>query len=151
MTRKSWLLLSFAIVLGGIYLYTFTDFIHPPRIQIIKSDRVLRQVRPGQTVYPVAFAFDGKYRLTMIRVFSANEYAVMRNRSHPLWALNAKKDGPPVKGFIYGNPVPGMQSATTNRGAQSLEAGTTYHLLVQAGRALGELDFQPAAVTAAGE
>ena len=151
MTRKSWMLLGFAIVLGGIYLYSFTDFVHPPRIQIIKSDRVLRQVRPGQAVYPVAFALDGKYRLTTVRVFAANEYAVMRNRAHPLWALKAKKDGPPVKGFIYGSPVPGMQPATTNRWARGLEPGTTYHLTVQAGRALGELDFQASAIDAAGQ
>jgi hypothetical protein len=146
MTRKTWFLLSFALFLGSLYLYYFTDWLNPPRIQIIKSDRVLRQLRPGQAVYPVAFLLNGKYHLTTVRVYAADDLAVRKKNPQPLWDLKpAKKSGPPIKGFIYGRPIPGMQPATTNRWARPLEPGTKYHLLVQAGRAKGEMDFQATA------
>lgn len=145
MTKKTWTLLLLAALLGSVYAYYFTDWINTPRIQIIKSDRPVRSQRFRMNVYPITFTLDGRYELTSVRVFAANELATNKH-AKPLWHLVAKDHSEPVKGFLYGQPIRGMQPAVTNARPQQLEPNVPYRLRLEAGRAKGEIDFQAAAL-----
>ncbi len=140
MTTKTYVLLILAALLGGIYAYYFTDLINTPRIQIIKSNRMVRSPRQGDVVYPVAFTMDGKYELTAVKVVSAN--ALVTNKHPvPLWHLVTKSNTPPLHGFYYGQRIPGLTPATTNARPQRLNPGVPYRLYIEAGRAKGEIEF----------
>jgi hypothetical protein len=140
MTTKTWFLTAVAALLGGIYLYYFTDFINTPGIQIIKSDRVIPSARFRGNVYPITFTLDGSYRLTSVKVISLPE-AETNKQAKPLWHLVAKSSAPAVKGFLYGQPIRGMEPAVSNARPALLEASVPYRLIVEAGRARGETNF----------
>ncbi|MCX8107834.1 MAG: hypothetical protein N3G20_03425, partial [Verrucomicrobiae bacterium] len=60
----------------------------------------------------------------------------------PVWHLVSKSGSPPLKGLAYGQPIRGMKSVLDKVGAEPLQPGITYRLLIRAGRARGELDFR---------
>lgn len=141
MTKKAWVLIVFAVVLGGVYAYNFTDWINTPRIQIIKSDRPIRSARFKSDVLPMTFTLDGRYDVTSVKVLSVDALATNKN-ARPLWHVVARPKPVPMKGFFYGQPIRGMQPAQTNSRPQALQAGPAYRLIVAAGRARGILDFK---------
>jgi hypothetical protein len=147
MTKKTYILLIVAAVLGGIYAWYFTDWIEPPRIQIYKSNRPNAPNRFSPDVLPVAFTLDGKYPLTSVEVLSVGDLATNKHPK-PLWRLVTRSNSVPVKGFLYGQRIMGMSPAVTNARPQRLEPNVTYRLLVRAGRARGSLDFQAHALAA---
>lgn len=140
MTTKSWFLTALAALLGGVYLYYFTDFINTPNIQIIKSDRVVPSARFRGSVYPITFTLDGRYQLTSVKVIALAE-AETNKHAKALWHLVAKSRSEPVKGFLYGQPIRGMQPAATNGRPAGLEANVPYRLIVEAGRSKGATNF----------
>ena len=140
MTTKTYVLLILAALLGGIYAYYFTDLINTPRIQIIKSNRIVQSRRLADGVYPVAFTLDGKYELTSVKVVSANALTTNKHPD-PVWYLVTKSNTPPLHGFYYGQRIPGLAPATTNARAYPLAPGLPYRLYIEAGRAKGELEF----------
>ena len=140
MPKKTWLLIAVAALLGAVYLYYFTDFINTPNIQIIKSDRPVRSARGRGGVFPITFTLDGRYELTAVKVIPLAE-ASTNKHVKPLWHLVAPKHSDPVKGFLYGQPIRGMQPAASNAAPAALEANTPYRLTVEAGRARGQIDF----------
>jgi len=141
MTRRTWFLVTLAVLLGSVYAYYLTDWINTPRIQIIKSERPVQYRRSSQRILPVTFTFDGRYALTAVRVVPV---AALATNKHPvpLWHLTTKSNSPPLKGFIYGQPIRGLKPVSDQTRAQPLEPGVTYRLYVEAGRARGETDFQ---------
>lgn len=141
MTKKAWFLLVLAALLGGAYAYYFTDWVNTPQIQIIKSDRPIRSGRSAQTVYPITFTLDGHYDLTAVKVVRVSDLSTNQNPL-PLWELVATNKPAPSKGFFYGQRIPGLGAPGKNQRALPLEAGKTYRLLVKAGRARGQIDFQ---------
>lgn len=145
MSKKTWVLIAVALVLGGLYAWHFTAWINVPTIQILKSDRPMRNPRLRSAVHPIAFTFDGRYALSSVQVFAANERATNKH-ARPLWHLVAKSRSEPVKGFVYGMPIRGMQPAAANARPAPLEPEVPYCLVVQAGRARGQLDFHATAV-----
>lgn len=149
MTRKAWVLAVLAAVLGGIYAYYFTDWINVPRIQILKSDRPVRYGRSARGVLPVAFTLDGRYALTEVKVVPAAALATNKH-PNPLWHLVTTSNSPPIKGFIYGQQIRGMQPLPKNARPQPLQPGVSYRLYVAAGRARGEIDFQAQAAPESG-
>jgi hypothetical protein len=141
MTKKTWFLIVVAVLLGGIYAFSFTDWINVPAIQIIKSDRPLRSGRFQLPVHPIAFTFDGRYALTSLKIFEVNALATNKHAA-PLWHMVAKSRSEPLKGFIYGLPIRGMKPAGTNADQAFLMPEVPYRLVVQAGRARGQIDFK---------
>ncbi|HNQ88417.1 MAG TPA: hypothetical protein PKM73_07385 [Verrucomicrobiota bacterium] len=141
MTKKAWYLIVLAALLGGLYVYDFTDWINTPTIQIIKSDRPIRMARFRSNVLPMTFTLDGRYDVSWVKVVPADALATNKN-ARPCWHLVAKPKPVPLKGFFYGQTIRGMQAAQTNSRPQALEAGRTYRLIVAAGRARGMLDFR---------
>ena len=141
MLSKQNVLILIAAVLAGIYVCFFTDWIHRPRIQILAQTRPIRPTRSSGKAYPVSFLLDGNYRLTAVKVvplsaFETNKY------TRPLWHLVAYTNAPPTQGFLYGARITGMKAATTNVQTQPLQPNSAYRLLVEAGRAHGQLDFR---------
>ena len=135
-----------ALVRVGHYLYYNTDLISHSRIQIIKSNRPSFRNRFAPDVYPVLFTLDGEYRLTAVKVVPA---AALATNKHPvaLWRLVTKSNSPPLKGFYYGQRIPGMVPFQTNAPPKGLQPNVTYRLFIEAGRARGEKDFQAQAVS----
>src|SRR5215470_17357415 len=128
MFTKQKVLIAIALLLGGIYLYSFTDWLRPRRIQIIAQTRPFRPTASTSRVYPVSFVLDGTYRLTSVKVvllsaFETNKFTI------PLWELVPYTNAGPTEGFLYGGRIPGMRAKQTNSAAQPLQPNTAYRLL----------------------
>lgn len=140
MLSKQNVLIATALVLGGVYLYFFTDWLQPRRIQIIAQTRPFRPASSNSRVYPVSFVLDGFYQLTSVRVVPLG--ALQTNRfAPPVWDLVSDTNAAPTKGFLYGGGIPGLKPRQTNSTPQPLQPDTAYRLIVQAGRAQGHVDF----------
>ena len=146
MSQKPWLLIAFAVALGGFSLYLNRDWFMGDRIQIYHRSRVLR-VRPGRpadlSAYtPVFFGFQGKLKLTDVKVVPVCELETNKF-PHVLWHLLSDSNSLPTKGFIYGGTIPGMRPAMKGVAADPLEPGVPYRLLVEARSKKGQHDFIP--------
>jgi hypothetical protein len=149
MTRKDIFLVVLVAALGGMYVGYFTDWFRPKVMRIEHSARPLREawtgdgkrVDPtGKQVNNVTFALHKDYRLTSVRVVPAAE-AQTNKAAHTLWHLISKAGSPPVNGFAYGQPIPGMTSSVPGFVTEPLEPGVQYRLLVEAGPVKGTNDF----------
>jgi hypothetical protein len=141
MLTKQNILIGVALLLGAIYLYAFTDWLSPRRIQIIAQTRPFRPAASTARVYPVSFVLDGTYRLTSVKVVLLSAFETNKFTS-PLWELVRLTNAEPTKGFLYGDRIPGMRDKQSNSAAQPLQPNTAYRLLIKSGRAVGQADFR---------
>jgi len=141
MFSKQNVLILLAMVLAGTYVYFFTDWINRPHIQIIAQTRPIQPRGPVAKVYPVSFLLDGQYKLTSVKVVLLSAYATNKF-TPPLWHLIAHTNAPPAEGFLYGQPLPGMRPSISNASPDRLQPDTAYRLMVEAGRARGQIDFK---------
>ena len=88
----------------------------------------------------VTFSLTGEYKLTSIRVV-AEEDLKTNKFPHPLWELTANPASVPVRIFIYGVTVRGMQTLIPNTPAEPLATNVPYRVFVEAGRVKGQRDF----------
>jgi len=140
MNSKNIALLGLLALLGGSYIYYFTDFVHPPRIQILKSNRPIFRGKAGAGILPIAFMLDGRYELTGLRVVCLPALATNKHAA-PVWWLTSKSNSIPIKAFYYGQRIEGMNLYPTNSTPQQLQTNVPYRLYVESGRARGEVDF----------
>jgi hypothetical protein len=140
MFSKQNVLIVLAVILAGIYVSFFTDWIKRPHIQIIAQTRPIQPKGQAAKVYPVSFLLDGKYQLTAVKVVPLDAYQTNRF-TPPSWHLIAYTNGPLTEGFLYGQRIPGLRPWMTNAPPQRLEPDTVYRLFVEAGRARGQIDF----------
>jgi hypothetical protein len=127
MNKKTWILVSCAIVLGAIYIIHFTSWFKPKVILISHNERFGR----------INFNLGNPYKLTGLKVVSvsalaSNKYAL------PAWELKSDSNSAPTKIFSYGERIRGMKPAVT---PDPLVPGETYRLFVQAGPSKAECDF----------
>lgn len=132
MNKKSWSLVTVAVVLGLCYVIYFTDWFKPKLIHISYTKRT------GH----VQFALGQAYQLTSIKVIpvlalESNKYAL------PVWELKSDSNSVPTKLFSYGQRIRGMKPAVANERPEPLEAGTVYRLFVEAAGRKAEHDFTP--------
>ncbi|MBN2505362.1 MAG: hypothetical protein JXQ71_01575 [Verrucomicrobia bacterium] len=145
MTKNGIALSVVAVVLAVIYVIYFTDWFSTRTIQIYPM------IRPSQAsgvprdvgmpaVYPVAFAFDGRYRLNLVKVVVEED---LRTNHHPqpLWHLVSEIGSPPQKSITYGKPIKNMKPALPRARPQSLVPNVRYVLQVQSGEAQGQTNF----------
>ena len=144
MVKKNIFLLSLVVVLFGIYLYYFTGLFTRFTIQIDARPRPLPRGARA-VVYPVGFSLDQKYRLTSVKVFPLTGKVVTK-LTPPAWALTSKSNSVPTKGFIYGQPIPGMEPVDPKASPAALKPNQVYRLLVESGKLKGQLDFKAPAV-----
>ncbi|MDQ6630412.1 MAG: hypothetical protein M3Y82_01480 [Verrucomicrobiota bacterium] len=141
MSKKNIVLITFTLLLGGVYIYFFTDFFNKPVIQISARTRAVSARQSNSSSPQVSFSFDGKYKLTALKVVPAAEFETNKY-AHPIWNLFAETNSVPTKGIIYGFSVAGMKPARPRGKAEPLQPNVKYRLLVEAGARKGETDFQ---------
>ena len=91
-------------------------------------------------MYDVAFGFNKRYRLSLVKVVAAADLATNK---YPvaLWHLVPDAKPAAVKAVTYGRPVPGMKPAVADLEPQALEPNTEYVLLVEAGKIHSQTNF----------
>jgi hypothetical protein len=145
MTKNGIVLSVIAAILGAAYLYRFTDWFVTDAIQIITT------IRPGRVaatprgsdqvpVYPVSFAFDGKYKFTSVKVVAADDLATNKFPT-PLWHLISDSNSAPVKNIDYGFPVKGMKPAVPRTRPEPLQPEIKYVLMLEAGNTKAQTNF----------
>jgi hypothetical protein len=147
MTNKSMVLIAVAVLLGGVYVWKFTDWFRHPQIQILPQirppQRTKRPVTPGTEpqVYPVTFAFDKKYQFTEVRVVSLDDEKTNKY-PHAVWHLISDSNSIPTKALVYGAPLRGMKPKVPRAEPDALEAEVTYRIYLTAGDAKGVKEFK---------
>ena len=145
MTKSGIFLCFILFVLAALYAVYFTGWFHKETIQIFP------QIRPGRAsaiprnsdsppVCPVSFTFNGKYKLTDVKVVRADEYASNKYAT-PLWHLVADSNAAPIKSIVYGFKVQGMKPAIPKARPEPLDPDTSYLLLIEAGRIKAQTNF----------
>ena len=147
MTRKVWVLIALAVVLGGFSLYLNKDWFAKDRIQIYDRSRPARAVfrrgrMPNSAVDPIVFGFDRKLKLTALKVIpvcdlETNKYPL------PVWSLVSDSNSLPIKAFSYGMRIRGMRPAVAGVRPVPLEPGVQYRLFIEAGGIKEQHDFVP--------
>src|SRR5262249_22284468 len=89
----------------------------------------------------VAFGFDGKYKLTELRVVALSELETNIS-AHSFWHLVSDSNSVPVSGFIYGERIRGMRPSVKKARAEPLQPNVSYRLLIQSGHQKGHCDFK---------
>ena len=144
MTKSTIVLLVVLALLGAIYMFYFTDWFVKETIQIIPTIRPTRTIvrsRVDAPVYPVSFAFNGKYRLTRVAVVVAEDYRTNRFPT-PLWELISDSESRPVSFIEYGGRVPqGLKPAIPRAKPQPLQPDVEYLLIIEAGKTKGLTNF----------
>ena len=147
MTRKQWLLIGLAVLLGGVSFYLNKDWFAKDDIQIFHRSRpggagfFRRAKRPDTAaVNPVFFTFDRKLKLTSLKVIPVKEIETNKY-PHPIWHLVSDSNSVPIKDLVYGMRIPGMRPSVKGATADPLEPGVNYRLLIEAGPLKAEHDF----------
>ena len=130
MNKKTWILITVAIVLGAVYIIHFSNWFKPKVMAIAHNGRFGR----------VNFTLQDSYRLTALKVVSVSELESNKYAS-PVWQLKSDSNSVPVKMFSYGDRIRGMKPAIDNAKPDPLEPGTTYRLFVEAGSLKAQHDF----------
>jgi hypothetical protein len=154
MTRKQWILIALAALLGGVSLYLNQDWFAKDNIQIYHRSRPVRggifrrgkRVDTEQAIEPLFFSFDRKLKLTSLKVVPVREIETNKY-PHAVWDLVSDSNSVPVKDLLYGMPIRGMRPTVKGATPDPLEPGVTYRLLIEAGSRKAEHDFEPVAQT----
>lgn len=150
MTRKHWILVASAVLLGGFSLYLNRDWFAKDTIQIYDRSRPARTLpwagkRDSESkVDPLIFGFSASLKLKTLKVIPLSAIAT-NEFPHPLWHLVSDSNSVPVKSLFYGQPIRGMRPAVKGAIAEPLEPGTGYRLVIEAESFKGHHDFTPAA------
>jgi hypothetical protein len=142
--KKNLILVAGVLVFASIYVVFFTGWFKPKIIQISYSSRSGAAGRGAAT--PLMFNLGEHYELTDVKVISVAESQTNAN-PRPLWHL-VSDGSDSVSHFSYGEPIEGMDPAVAGTTSEPLQPGITYRILVTAGRAKGQHDFQAGAVAA---
>ena len=151
MSKNGIVLTVVAVILAAIYVYAFTDWLRSETIQILYKVRPVRVTTapadPDQpAVYPVTFAFSGRYELTSIKVVAASDLATNKH-PYPLWHLVSDSNSVPTKSIVYGYPVKGMKPAVARTRPEPLLPDVEYVLLVESGDIKSQTNFHTAKAT----
>ena len=130
MKKQTVILILAALVLGGIYVFKFTDWFGQKNIQILFTNR-------GGKVF---FGLGQEYELTSVKVYRSGEIATNKY-AHALWHIVAQTNGATVADFIYGQDIPGMKPAVPGVAPEPLRPNTEYKIIVEAGKVKGERPF----------
>jgi hypothetical protein len=146
MTRKSRMLIGFALALTVVYAVFFAHWFKPGTITIYHvtrpSGRAMQTRRAGPAP-PITFNLQGDYKLTEIKVVLLAAWQTNQN-ALPVWHLISDSNSVPVDSFAYGRRIRGMKPAVPGATALPLEPNVAYRLFVAAGKTRGQHDFKVA-------
>jgi hypothetical protein len=146
MTKKNWLMMIVLLVLAGVYIFYFTDWLKPKIIQISSTSRAFGR-RPvnnagaGPEMIPVTFSLEPQCRPTEIKVVPLAAWQTNQS-TMPVWHLVYSSNAAPMKIFFYGQRLRGMKPEISGAQAEPLQPNVTYRLFLTAGRAKGQHDFE---------
>jgi hypothetical protein len=141
MTRKQILLIAFMAVIAGGVLYMNRDWFTKPPIQVSHRFHAFAgRFGDKSGTVPLLFEFSRKLKLTSVEVIPVSDLETNKN-AHPVWHIVSDSNSVPTRGFVYGMEVPGMHPVYKEAGADPLDLGVKYRLLVQAGSVRAEHDF----------
>jgi hypothetical protein len=141
MTKKQFLLIALAVLLGGSVLYLNRDWFTQPPIQVSHRFHALAgRFAPDPGTVPLMFEFSRRLKLTSVRVVNASALET-NNQAVPLWELTSDSNSLPTKGFLYGMVVPGMRPVNKGSTPEPPELGVKYRLLIGAGSLKVQHDF----------
>ena len=145
MTKNTIVLITLALILAGVYVVFFTDLFSRQYIEIIPQIRPrpsnIRRSDPTiPKTYPVTFLLRGKWRLTSIKVVSAED---AKTNKYPtaIWHMISDSNSIPTKAFFYGERIAGMKPAIPRARPEPLLPDTTYLLMLEAGKVKGQTNF----------
>ncbi len=138
MSKQTKFLIGVALVMGYLYVSYFTNWFSKKTIQIDAKPRSLPSTST-EPIFPMGFALDQDYKLTSVKVFALKEKQISRYDT-PLWQLTTKSNSVPIRGFVYGQAIRGMES-DPKIPLQALKPNVRYRLLLEAKRVQGEKDF----------
>jgi hypothetical protein len=146
MTKKDWFHLFILLVLATVYLVWFTDWFKPKIIHIASISRASPFRRPRANgaepaAIPPYFMLNPACKLTDLKVVRLSEWQTNHD-APPVWHLISISNSVPINKFPYGLNIRGMQPAILGTHAQALEPNVTYHMILKAGSARGEHDFE---------
>jgi hypothetical protein len=141
MSKKNIFLVLLLVVLAAIYLRYFTDLFRTPTIRISARPRIERSRHGKSGSFSVSFSFDQKHSITELKVVAVDDLKTNKY-PHALWNVVAETNSVPMKGFAYGEYLKGMKSKVPKVRPEPLQPQTQYRLLVDAGGAKGQVDFQ---------
>jgi hypothetical protein len=149
MMRKKQILVTLLVVLAAGYVYRFTDWIVPSRIQVEVTTRPVRGAAPEGGVLTPVFMLDRDCPVTAIEVIALSNVPPA-SMGKVAWRVSRPPGREPVRGFLFDDALPG---AKTESKAQPLIAGGVYRIEVQAGRMRGQREFvaRPAVGAASAE
>lgn len=133
MKKRTAFLIFFALILGAVYAYKFTDWFAQNEIHI--KYRKL----PGNSSIMFYFV-DEEHSLTSLKVISVDE-AATNKYPHALWHLVPVSNAVPVTDFVYGISPSGMKPKIAGLAAEPLQGGSTYRLIVETEKLKGEKEF----------
>lgn len=126
------------LAFGGSFVYR--GWIRPVSIKISLPRSAGAPGRAGSAPAVAAFNLDAKYRLTSVKVVAVDRGST-NPASMPLWHLVSATGSKPVDRILYGLPIDGMSPVQSNNPPQRLIRDITYRLILEAGKARGQLDF----------
>jgi len=145
MNKKNHALIAITLVLAGVYVIYFTDWLKPKIIQITSTSRPLRTNGTGPATDRLIFGLDDSYSLTEVKVVPLAELQTNK-LAQPVWHLVSDSGSDDVKLFFYGEQIGGMDPALESSRPEPLQPGVTYRLFIAAGKARGQYDFHIGAV-----
>ena len=147
MTTKNRLLITLAVLLGGLSLYLNKDWFAANSIQLMHRSRpargAFRRTGPDNALIdPINFWFDRKVRLKSLKVIPVADLETNKS-APPVWFLVSDSNSVPVKEFAYGAGIKGMHPAYKGAAPDPLEPGVTYRMVVEAEKEKISHDFVP--------
>src|SRR5258708_35857058 len=135
MTRKNWMLIAVAVLLGGLSLYLNKDWFAKDIIQISHRSRPPRgnlfhrrradTGDEGAAINSLVFILDRKVKLTSLKVIPVSDIATNKY-PHPIWHLVSDSNSVPIKDFTYCMRLPGMRPAVKDATPDPLEPEQKY-------------------------
>jgi hypothetical protein len=141
--------ISVLVAMIGIYVFFFTDWFKPKKIEIFHTSRSTATLRLGPRVKAgnentrvIQFGLNGSYQLTEIKVVPLEQWKTNPSVL-PVWHLITDSNSIPIKGFPYGQAIRGMKPAVGTQWPKPLETNVTYRMFITAGSLKGQHDFVP--------
>jgi len=145
--KRNLIAITTLVVLVGVYIFFFTDWFKPKRIEIFHTARMTPGLRVGPRVKAAAentrviqFGLGGTFRLTEIKVVVLDQWKTNPSVL-PVWHLVSDSNSVPVKTFRYGQAIGGMHPAVGAVWPKPLETNVTYRLFMSSGSIKGQHDF----------